>query len=143
DQVDIQRRIEIRNVLKPLTFYQARVRHKDSENLASEWSDPVEFRTKAPPPHYGPAKPTLEVLETFLGGVKLKTSPFVMGASGGAHYATQWLIYDRNWNIVFDSTYDRVFLTEITIDGLPVGYYLAFARHIDSKLIPSEWSDPA
>src|SRR5690606_22336522 len=69
--------------------------------------------------------------------------PFVMGASGGAHYATQWLIYDRNWNIVFDSTYDRDFLTEITIEGLPVGYYLAFERNIDSKMHPSDWSDPA
>ena len=138
--------ISYEQMLTHNSSYSWRVRHKDSRQVWSYWSDPTTFSTVVfnqpqKPLNVFPSNGAIEISLTLT----LISSNFFSTNPGDTHLASQWQI-DNNQDFSspeFDSGTDTINLTTIIIPKTLIfntTYYWR-VKHQDKWKIWSDWSD--
>ncbi|MBM4444686.1 MAG: PKD domain-containing protein [Chloroflexi bacterium] len=131
------------------TTYFWRVRHQDSHEAWSDWSDETSFTT-AEPPNQPPGQPDNLLPAAGATGMSLvpvlSSSSFSDPDGGDTHAASQWQITAVAGDYsspVFDSGTDTISLTGISVPSGKLAYsttYFWRVRHQDNRGAWSNWS---
>ena len=135
--------------LKSATTYYARVRYRDTMGYVTDWSKPIQFKTKD---SFNPSRPTVTEpnnAKTDVGPwLAMRSAAYVSNNEGDIHLNSDWEIGSSisfsdlvKWNTAADN--DKI---TWTVKGLEEGsQYFVRIRHrssIDGEEFVSDWSSP-
>lgn len=135
--------------LKPATTYYVRVRYRDTMGYVTDWSKPIQFKTKD---SFSPSRPTITEpisAKTDVGPwLAMRSAAYVSNNEGDEHLNSDWEIGSSisfadlvKWNTAADN--DKI---TWTVKGLEEGsQYFVRIRHrssIDGEEFVSDWSSP-
>jgi len=131
-------------ILSPETTYYWHVKHRDSYNNWSSWSEETPFTTTA---MQLPTTPTNASPSNGATGIaiapKLMSSPFSDPDVGDSHAASWWQVAtdDQFTNIVYDSGSDDSNLISITIPPGRLSYEATYYWRVKHQDYCGNWSD--
>ncbi|MGC9066657.1 MAG: hypothetical protein ACP5JO_08585, partial [Candidatus Ratteibacteria bacterium] len=133
-------------LLEGNTTYWFQVRHKNGDNVWSQWSNATSFTTEAggiTPPQKPQNQSPIDGAQDVSQPVTLTSSAFVPGTHT-QHVASQWQVFlaTKNGEPVFDTKRDTSHLTSITLPSLPGNTQYSWrVRYQDGYGAWSQWSD--